>query len=78
MVYPCSPLPPKCVPPAVAFNSNTPSSIDNKLTSTVPHPKSNINTFCSSSEPDCFLSKLYSIAAAVGSLIIRPVYYKIH
>ena len=57
--------PPKCVSPAVAFTSNTPSSIVNKDTSKVPPPQSNINTFFSP-----FLSSPYAIAAAVGSFII--------
>ena len=66
--------PPKCVSPAVALTSNTPSSIDSNDTSNVPPPKSKINTFCSSSDPDCFLSNPYAIAAAVGSLIIRNTF----
>ena len=36
--------PPRCVSPLVAFTSKIPSSIDNKLTSKVPPPKSKINT----------------------------------
>ena len=62
--------PPKCVSPAVAFTSNTPSSSDNSETSCVPPPKSKIKIL------RCFsviLSRPYAIAAAVGSLIIRKI-----
>ena len=62
--------PPKCVSPAVAFTSNTPSSIFNIDTSNVPPPISKINTFFSS----FFLSIPYAIAAAVGSLIILKIF----
>ena len=40
--------PPRCVSPAVALTSKTPSSIESSDTSNVPPPISKIRIFCSS------------------------------
>jgi len=56
----------------VAFTSKIPSSIDKRVTSKVPPPKSKISTFFSPFS--FFLSSPYAIAAAVGSLMMRSTF----
>mmetsp|Transcript_1451 Transcript_1451/g.3598 ORF Transcript_1451/g.3598 Transcript_1451/m.3598 type:complete len:214 (-) Transcript_1451:539-1180(-) len=59
--------PPKCVSPLVAITSRMPESMLRTDTSSVPPPRSNTSTVCTSS----LLSRPYAIAAAVGSLMMR-------
>ena len=61
--------PPRCVSPAVARTSNTPSSRVRTLRSCVPPPQSKIRTL--RALLSLILSRPYAIAAAVGSLIMR-------
>mmetsp|Transcript_14914 Transcript_14914/g.45582 ORF Transcript_14914/g.45582 Transcript_14914/m.45582 type:complete len:355 (+) Transcript_14914:631-1695(+) len=60
--------PPRCVSPAVAFTSKTPSSIVRSETSKVPPPRSKMSTLRSAL---VCLSSPYAMAAAVGSLMMR-------
>ena len=61
--------PPRCVSPAVAFTSNTASSMVSSDTSNVPPPRSKISTLIS---PLLLtFSSPYEMAAAVGSLMMR-------
>mmetsp|Transcript_27878 Transcript_27878/g.82008 ORF Transcript_27878/g.82008 Transcript_27878/m.82008 type:complete len:467 (-) Transcript_27878:734-2134(-) len=62
--------PPRCVSPAVALTSKTPSSMESIVTSKVPPPRSYTRMFCSPFPP-LALSRPYAIAAAVGSLMMR-------
>src|SRR3954469_22678382 len=58
--------PPRCLSPAVALTSKTPSPISRTDTSNVPPPRSKIRIVWSVS-----LSSPYASAAAVGSLMMR-------
>lgn len=59
--------PPRWVSPAVASTSKTPLSIERRVTSNVPPPRSKTRMFSSRSRR----SRPYAIAAAVGSLMTR-------